>query len=351
MRLRLAAVLVGLVALLTAAPTAIHVLATSEAATALSAEELPYGRSANRQPIPAGIPSASNASSITSCLSRTVKASKPAVTISGEVPAINVARSGDPIWSITYGGSTYRIPGPSTLKLGTGADHPAVIRVPFRADTGHGTFGPQFEVRLWQARLTGTRKLSATRGGLFDYGPNGNSTPFPGTGGGLGDGRSWTGLGSGPQYRKTGAFHEALRFTMNNSQGCWNGRYKAPATKTDRSGSGPISMGQRWQLSMTDAEINRQVSPTGRADHTALLRAILRAGKTYGFIVGDGDGPGFLLEFEDDASAQWGIPQAPAGYGFGMVIRGPSSSGCSGTCGATSGLPFDRLRPLAYSTW
>jgi hypothetical protein len=286
-----------------------------------------------------------------SCLTRTVKASKPAATIAGEVPAINIAKPGDPVWSVSFNGRTLQVPAPASVVIGTGADHPTLIRVPH----GFGTYGPHTEVRLWQARLTGSRSLSATLGGVFDYGPSGTGRPMLGNG--LGDGLSWTALAQASEYRKTGDFHHALRFTMNSSQGCWGNGFKAPAIKTDQSGIGPIVMGQKWRLDITDAEIAQRVSPTGRADHTRLLRALLRAMKKYGLYLGDGGGPGFLLELEDDASGQWSdssgsrLPQAPSGYGFGAVIRGPSSSGCSGTCTSLSGLPFDRLVPLAQSQW
>ena len=157
----------------------------------LGAEDRPYDPGfAFNQPIPAGVASDARSAAIVGQLDENTEVSKAMMSASGEVPTVYVAKPTDPFYSVSVGGVSTRFRVPAGTVIGTGSDSPLVILDPSHPDHGRHT-----ELRLWQARISGST-LSASGSGLFHYNndgallnPSGSrslSVPFRGAGTGSG---------------------------------------------------------------------------------------------------------------------------------------------------------------------
>lgn len=268
-------------------------------------------------------------------------------------PSVAVFRAvtGDPTWTVRCEGrqvAHYRIPQAAKPGVPISQDGPMVIYDP--------ACSPTSELRLWRAVPDlPSRTITAQGWGLFDSGPCGSGLPLYGwgTGSGLSSGagllRGWevTELTTGKPIA------HALRL---HAPAWCSGQWRAPATRSDQGGTGPLQMGARLQLQATDQQINARTVPGDNPNLERLLRALCVAMRDYGLVVLDGaPGRQWTIPVEHGSTAPE-IEQlrklAPGGY-LGNVIRDQraNATGDGVRRRKTDGVPWERLRMLAKGTW
>ena len=316
-----------------------------------NAADFPYdpGTLFNR-PIRSGAPTDPRSAAVVSNLRRNVANTKVAASVGGEVSPIYRASASDPFYTVRVGGSNVRFRVPRNAQVGGGSDYPVVI-----LNESHPTFGRHVELRLWQGSINhSSRTISASGTGLFHYNNDGQRV-----GGRRASGLPFRGQGTGsalsimagmirPEEIRRGVIRHAIRFSYSNTD--FGNGFRAPATKSDQSGSGPMQMGMRLQLDRSVNCANRVVP--GRANTsktTRFLRIVCRALQDYGMIVMDGTSPGFMLLYmEHNATARWNnvIGSTHAGS-YGFVFRDRTSPGDGLSRGANAGIPWNKMRVVA----
>lgn len=268
-------------------------------------------------------------------------------------PSVAVYRAlpSDPVWAVRCEGrevARYRIPEAAKPGVPINEDGPVIVYDP--------SCSPTSELRLWRAVPDPAALTMTAQGwGLFDSGPCGSGLPLYGWGTGSGL-SSDAGLLRGWEIAEL-AGGAPIRHALRIHAPAWcSGSWRLPATRSDQGGDGPLQMGARFQLQATDAQIAARTVPGRDPDLTRLLHALCVAMRDYGLVVLDG-APG----------RQWTIPvehgstapeiealrkRAPGGY-LGNVIRDQraNQTGDGLRRRKTDGVPWERLRMLARSTW
>lgn len=268
-------------------------------------------------------------------------------------PSVAVFRAltGDPVWTVRCEGrdvAHYRIPAAAKPGVPVNEDGPMIVYDP--------ACSPTSELRLWRAVPDpAARTVTAEGYGLFDSGPCGSGLPLYGwgTGSGLSSGagllRGW----EVAEVQNGAPIRHALRL---HAPAWCSGQWRAPATRSDQGGNGPLQMGARLQLEVTDRQIAGRTVPGDNPALVRLLHAMCVVMRDYGLVVLDG-APG----------RQWTIPvehgstapeieqlreRAPGGY-LGNVIRDvrANQTGDGLRRRKTDGVPWERLRVLARGTW
>ena len=257
------------------------------------------------------------------------------LTDGGETPPVYVASASDPFFTIAISGHAlngYQVRAPMNMRSGGGADYPLIVLDPYT----------RTEARFWQARIDNfALRITASSGGLFDYGPYGDGTPFRGNG--VGCGLSYLpGLIRRADWER-GEINHALRFATR----MLGTGFRFPATRTDQ-GSQPynvlgavIPMGARFYLDITPAECDARTAPNASAADLRLLRMICHALREHGMYAADGGG-GVVLYMENEITAKWsttGLTRRSGTFGWMIRPRGTLGGGQS----ATDGIPWDRL--------
>lgn len=214
------------------------------------------------------------------------------------------------------------------------------------------------EVRCWRAQVD-RRALRVTCEGMGVFDAGRCSDGLPQTGWGTGCGLSSSvGLITGEEVA-LGEIPHALRLVGPN--GIDGARWRLPARKSDQNGDGPLQMGMRLRVQMTDAEIRARTVPGDDPKCRRLLWMICRALRDYGAIVVDGSGSetlyGLLMESEESVAGRhsggWrALAGQPVGGYWGNVIRDrlADSTGDRERRG-TDGVPWERAQVLERSVW
>jgi hypothetical protein len=324
------------------------------------AEAFPYDPSAAfNQAIPAGVPSDPRSDAIVRQLDENSSIVPFSLASRLNTPPIHVAQPGDPFYRVTVGSLDTRFRVPPDVAAGGGSDYPLVIMDPLHPEHGRAT-----ELRLWQATI-GDGQIDAAGKGLFHYNndgarlnPDGSpSTGVPFAGAGVGGGLSITaGLIRAEDFT-AGEIRHALRFAYS-APDFVNG-VRSPATKSDQ-GSQPrdpstaMVMGMRLQLDpAVNCEARTVPTESSPGRQTQLLRMICRALQRYGMIVMDGTADRkVVMMMEHSDTAGWPAILGPERQqSYSWLIRDASSAGDGLSRTASSGIPWDRLRVLARSTF
>ncbi len=251
----------------------------------------------------------------------------------------------DPPWGGHFS-LRFRIPAGATTS-GTW-DSPLIVYDP-NAQSVSSAYPAVASLRLWLATIDhATRTVSAQGFGIFDAGHASEGAPVQGWG--TGDGLSLDAALVRRWELDAGEIRHALR--MAAPPPSFSSAFRAPATKSDQGGSGPLAMGMRLQLDPAVDCATRTVP--GRLDtspETRYLRMICRALQRYGAIVSDGSGGAheWQVQTEDESTAHWSSVLNPP-YGLlGNIIRDRNASLTRDgvTRSATDGVPWDRMRVLA----
>jgi hypothetical protein len=329
-------------------------------AVKLAHEHEPYAPTfAFNELIPAGAPSDPRSPDIVSQLIENVASSKIVLSSAGEVPPVYVAKPTDPFYSVSVGGTQTRFRVPEGVQAGGGADSPLVILDPYHPD-----FGPQTELRLWQASV-GSGSLSASGAGLFHYNNDGaplNPDKSPShsiafEGGGTGSGLSILAGLIRPEEVRMGRINHALRFAYSAAD--FSNRYRAPAIRTDqpkntstRNAATAIDMGMRLQLDpAVDCAARTVPGRANTSPETRFLRIVCKALQEYGMMPMDGTGDRTLLfQMEGDATADWSsVIGSEHNDGWGYIVRDQTTPDDGLSRDDTSGIPWDLMRVLARS--
>ena len=170
--------------------------------------------------------------------------------------AVYTALNSDPAWAVRCEDRTvahYRIPQQARPGVPITEDGPLIVYDP--------ACSPTSELRLWRAVPDPANHIMACQGyGLFDSGPCGSGLPLYGWGTG-------SGLSSGAGLLRGWEIVDLLngqpvRHALRIHAPAWcSGRSRAPATRSDQAGTGPLDMGGRLQLQATDQQINARTVP------------------------------------------------------------------------------------------
>jgi hypothetical protein len=310
------------------------------------------GAGAFNVPIPAGVPT----DGISARAVRQMTASMGRVRVDlmndDNVPGVYVAGRQTPVYTIRVNGHRFRFPIPHRTTPGghaaSGSDAPVDVLAPSRS-----SFGAYKELRLWRASINHrARTVSASGFGIFAYDRRSDGRPLRGSG--TGSGLPWVGLIRAADVR-SGAIRHALRLVAPDlARG-----FRAPATKSDGHGAGPLKEGMRLQL---DPGVNcaRRTVPGGSRKATRLLRMICVALQRYGIIVIDSSGShnayGVQMELDKrvGGTADWrGLAGAPPNGYWGNVIRDRNANrtGDRTRRTALTGIPWSRMRVLSRSVF
>ncbi len=318
-------------------------------------------------PIPAGVASDARSAKIVARLKANLTANKVQLSNHGEVPTVYTVKPSDPEYTVdaSYlnGPIDFRVPAGAVE--GEGSDHPLIL-----LDPTHPQYGQYTELRVWQATVDHAKKSVTGNGaGLFHYNNDGallnpdkspsHSNPFEGAG--TGSGLSYLAGLVRPAEVTGGKILHAIRFAYSNCDS--SNQFRAPATKTDQpknctSTPAPaeerMDMGMRLELDPT-LDCNTRTVP-GKADtsnETRFLRIFCRALQEYGMIMLDGTGPGGLVIYmENEATAGFNQSVGAELYGsYSYLIRDQDSPSDGLTRGPTDGIPWEKLRVLAQSSF
>lgn len=273
--------------------------------------------------------------------------------------SLYAANEHDPPWTLACAQAGYpasrpfRLHAPDAIRPGTpDADMPLVVYDPMIASK----VGELPAVRAWRARVDrAARRVTCDGMGMFDAGRCSDGLPITGWGTGCGL-SSDVGLVTGDDVQ-LGVIPHALRLVAPN--GTHGTRWRLPARKSDQSGDGPIEMGMRLRVVMTDAEIRARTVPGDDPKCRRLLWMVCRALRDFGAIVVDGSGSDDLygLLMESDASVAGRHPggwaaiagKPPGGY-WGNVIRDRLADATGDRQRrATDGVPWERAQVLSRS--
>ncbi len=303
-------------------------------------ESRPYGRATwLYAPRPNPFPKDPSSGSMVSALLASYAGNRPSLTGADETPPVYVSNPANPAYTLNLTRFGQELDGrivrlPPNAVAGSGADDPLIVLDP----------ATRIETRLWQASINhSSRVVTASSGGLFDYGPNGDGRPLAGTGGG--SGLSYLNGLIRPEDVQRGVIDHALRFGANFI----NGQHRFPATKSDQGGGDPVPMGTRFYLDVSPAECDaRTVPATGPnpAGATAFLRMICHALREHGMYAADGSSI-LTLYMEHDATSNWsalGIEEAFGTGNYGWIIRGQGTTTDGlGPRSASDGIPWNRF--------
>lgn len=299
--------------------------------------------------VPAGVPTDPASKSIVTRMladmADTRVALEPSVAVYRALPS-------DPTWTIVCerrAVASYRAPEGARPGVPIAEDGPVVIYDPAAAPTS--------ELRLWRAQPDPAgRRLLCQGWGLFDSSGCGSGLPLYGwgTGSGLSSG---AGLLRGWEVDELLTHNAPIGHALRLHAPAWcSGQWRQPATRSDQGGTGPLLMGMRLRLEVTDQQIAARTVPGDDPDLTRLLRGLCLALRDYGAVVLDGV-----------PDRQWTIPvehgitapeieklrfKAPNGY-LGNVIRDLRANQTRDGLKRrpSDGVPWERMRVLAKGTW
>lgn len=219
------------------------------------------------------------------------------------------------------------------------------------------------ELRCWHTVINHSTKVVYCDGySVTDCGSGVGSEPcdngLPKAGAGTGCGLTWPGLIRASDVG-AGRIEHALRFAGPD----WtSGRYRLPAIKSDQDGPGPLDMGMRIYLDISDADIDKRTLPnlSSVSREVRFLKMFCTALKEYGAISSDGQGSDDIsFHIENDTrkggTASWKslIGSTPIKDGsavpyYGWLIRSKLIYPDSGWRD-TDGVPWEKIKVLSTS--
>jgi hypothetical protein len=227
---------------------------------------------------------------------------------------------------------------------------------------------------MWQVTVDhDQQQLTASAAGLFHYNNDGAALNPDGTPSLAQPFEGW-GTGSGLSYYAglvhhreidDGVIPHAIRFSYSCAHA--TDTFRAPATKTDQphpicgdqndpTGAGSMEMGMRLQLDPSvDCDARTTPVPRGTEGEleTRFLRMLCHAMQDYGMVMLDGTGPGGLVIYmENELTADWAPKIGLELYdSYSYIVRDQTTPDDGLARGPTDGIPWDRMRVLATSTF